>query len=93
MSSLSYIKELEVDFIKIDRSFIINIVESNEDEAIVMSILLLCQKLNRDVIIEGIETKEQRDKLLALGCKYAQGYYFGKPMLSQDLTLLLGKPS
>ncbi|WP_077340103.1 putative bifunctional diguanylate cyclase/phosphodiesterase [Pseudocolwellia agarivorans] len=93
MSSLSYIKELDVDFIKIDRSFIINIAESNEDEAIVMSILLLCQKLNRDVIIEGIETKEQRDKLLSLGCKYAQGYYFGKPMLSQELTLLLGKPS
>jgi len=92
MSSLSYIKELKVDFIKIDRSFIINICECNEDEAIVMSILLLCQQLNRDVIIEGIETKEQRDKLFSLGCKYAQGYYFGKPMHSKELTSLLSKP-
>nr|WP_083690205.1 EAL domain-containing protein [Colwellia sp. UCD-KL20] len=53
-----------------------------------MSIPLLCQKLIET--IEGIETKEQRDKLLSLGCKYAQGYYLGKPMLSQELTLLLG---
>lgn len=89
MSSLSYIKQLKVDFIKIDRSFIINIDTDIEDEAIVMSILLLCKKLNREVIIEGIETKEQRDKLISLGCKLAQGYYFGKPMPADLLTTQL----
>ena len=89
MSSLAYIKQLEVDYIKIDRSFIINIDKDIADEAIVMSILLLCQKLNREVIIEGIETKEQKDKLLSLGCKLAQGYYFNKPMPAEILTPLL----
>lgn len=86
MSSLAYIKQLEVDYIKIDRSFIINIDKDIADEAIVMSILLLCQKLNREVIIEGIETQEQKDKLISLGCKLAQGYYFGKPMPAELLT-------
>jgi len=91
MSSLAYIKQLEVDYIKIDRSFIINIDTDIADEAIVMSILLLCQKLNREVIIEGIETKEQADKLISLGCKLAQGYYFAKPMPAELLTARLCK--
>ncbi len=86
MSSLAYIKQLEVDYIKIDRSFIVNIDNDIADEAIVMSMLLLCEKLNRKVIIEGIETEGQKDKLISLGCKFAQGYYFGKPMPADLLT-------
>lgn len=89
MSSLAYIKQLKVDYIKIDRSFVININTDIKDEAIIMSILLLCQKLNREVIIEGVETNEQREKLIALGCKFAQGYYFYKPMPAEQLTLQL----
>lgn len=87
MSSLSYIKKLAVDFIKIDRAFIINIDKDIEDEAIVMSLLLLCKKLNRQVVIEGVETQEQRDKLIELGCEFAQGFYFGKPLPAKDLSL------
>lgn len=86
MSSLAYIKQLNVDYIKVDRSFITNIVTDTKDEAIIMSILLLCQKLNREVIIEGVETKEQKEKLTSLGCKFAQGYYFGKPVPVEELT-------
>lgn len=86
MSSLAYIKQLNVDYIKVDRSFITNIVTDTKDEAIIMSILLLCQKLNREVIIEGVETKEQKEKLTSLGCKFAQGYYFGKPVPAEELT-------
>ena len=89
MSSLAYIKKLNVDYIKIDRSFITNIVTDTKDEAIIMSVLLLCQKLKREVIIEGVETKEQKDKLISLGCKFAQGYYFGKPMPEEELTTRL----
>lgn len=92
MSSLTYIKQLQVDYIKIDRSFIINIDKDIEDEAIVMSILLLCEKLNREVVIEGIETKEQKDKLIELGCRFAQGYFFGKPMPVDILTAQLIDP-
>lgn len=86
MSSLAYIKQLNVDYIKVDRSFITNIVSDTKDEAIIMSVLLLCQKLNREVIIEGVETEEQKNKLISLGCKLAQGYYFGKPMPAGILT-------
>ena len=86
MSSLAYIKQLNVDYIKVDRSFITNIVTDTKDEAIIMSILLLCQKLNREVIIEGVETQAQKEKLTSLGCKFAQGYYFGKPVPAKVLT-------
>ncbi|MDX2367100.1 MAG: bifunctional diguanylate cyclase/phosphodiesterase [Colwellia sp.] len=89
MSSLAYIKQLNVDYIKVDRSFITNIATDTRDEAIIMSILLLCQKLNREVIIEGVETKEQKEKIIALGCKFAQGYYFGKPVPADILTTQL----
>lgn len=89
MSSLAYIKQLKVDYIKIDRSFVINLNTDIKDEAIIMSILLLCQKLNREVIIEGVETNEQREKLISLGCKFAQGYYFYKPMPAKEITMEL----
>ena len=85
MSSLAYIKKLNVDYIKIDRSFITNIVTDTKDEAIIMSVLVLCQKLKREVIIEGVETKEQKEKLISLGCKFAQGYYFSKPVPAEEL--------
>jgi diguanylate cyclase (GGDEF)-like protein len=86
MSSLAYIKELNVDYIKIDRSFVENINVDTKDEAIIMSILLLCEKLEREVIIEGVETEQQKDKLIELGCQFAQGYFFGKPMPIEVLT-------
>lgn len=89
MSSLAYIKQLNVDYIKVDRSFITNIVTDIKDEAIIMSILLLCQKLNREVIIEGVETKEQKEKLISLGCKLAQGFYFSKPVPAEVITAQL----
>lgn len=89
MSSLAYIKQLKVDYIKIDRSFVINLTTDVKDEAIIMSMLLLCQKLNREVIIEGVETNEQREKLIDLGCKFAQGYYFYKPMPAEQLAIEL----
>ncbi len=91
MSSLAYVKKLDVNYIKIDRSFITNITKDYRDEAVIKSMLLLCASLNTKVIAEGIETIEQAEKLYTLGCNFAQGYYFGKPMPPALVTPLLVK--
>ena len=91
MSSLAYVKKLDVNFIKIDRSFITNITTDYRDVAVIKSMLLLCANLNKEVIAEGIETSEQAEILHELGCKFAQGYYFGKPMHPLVITPLLTK--
>jgi diguanylate cyclase len=91
MSSLAYVKKLDVNYIKIDRSFISNITSDYRDEAVIKSMLLLCSDLNKEVIAEGVETLEQVEKLHGLGCKLAQGYYFGKPMDPILVTPLLTK--
>lgn len=91
MSSLAYIKKLDVNYIKIDRSFITNITSDCRDEAVIKSMLMLCAELEKEVIAEGVETVEQAEKLYTLGCKLAQGYYFGKPMLPILITPLLAE--
>ena len=91
MSSLAYVKKLDVNYIKIDRSFITNITTDYRDEAVIKSMLMLCANVNKEVIAEGVETFEQAEKLHALGCKLAQGYYFGKPMEPMLLAPLLTK--
>jgi diguanylate cyclase (GGDEF)-like protein len=91
MSSLAYVKKLDVNYIKIDRSFITNITTDYRDEAVIKSMLLLCDNVNKEAIAEGVETFEQAEKLHALGCKLAQGYYFGKPMEPMLLRPLLTK--
>jgi diguanylate cyclase (GGDEF)-like protein len=89
MSSLAYVKLLNVDNIKIDRSFITNIANDPRDEAVIKSMLVLCQYLNRKVVVEGVETEQQANKLLELGCELAQGNYFGKPMPADKMAILL----
>lgn len=91
MSSLAYVKKLDVNYIKIDRSFITNITTDFRDVAVIKSMLLLCANLNKEVIAEGVETPEQAEKLHDLGCQLAQGYYFGKPMHPLVITPLLIK--
>lgn len=89
MSSLSYIKHLDVDYIKIDRSFIIDVVTDKKDEAVISSLLVLCKKLNKLTIAEGVETIEQANKLTNLGCDLAQGYLYSKPLPVEEITKLL----
>lgn len=91
MSSLSYIKHLDVDYIKIDRSFIIDVVTDSRDEAVIASMLVLCQKLNKLTIAEGVETIEQANKLTSLGCNLAQGYLYSKPLPPEEIVSLLNK--
>lgn len=79
-ASLSYLKKLTVDVIKIDRSFVAGLPHSIEDAAIVRSVLSLGRSLGRTIVAEGVERAEQAEWLLAEGCCFAQGYSLGLPM-------------
>ena len=79
-SSLSYIVRLPLDRIKIDRSFVQNMHESQEAKLIVSSIISLCKSLNLIVIAEGVELQEEFDDLKKLECDIVQGYFFSKPI-------------
>lgn len=78
-SSLSYLKHLPVDVIKIDKSFIDDLAHGERDGALVEAILTIGNRLGFDIIAEGVETLEQLDWLLAHGCRYLQGYHFSRP--------------
>lgn len=88
-ASLSYLQEYPFDFIKIDKSFISKITDDCTQRAIVKAILDLAVALDMQVIAEGIETEQQRDVLLDMGCQYGQGYWFGKPVAADVATELL----
>lgn len=88
-ASLSYLQEYPFDFIKIDKSFVSKIETNCTQRAIVKAILDLAVALDMQVIAEGIETKQQRDLLLDMGCQYGQGYWFGKPVTADVATELL----
>lgn len=85
-SSLQYLFELPLDTIKIDRVFIDAMLRNSAAEAIVRSTIHLAQELNLSVVAEGIETEAQFQKLNALGCDQAQGYYIAKPMPAELTT-------
>ena len=88
-SSLSLIKEFPVKFLKIDQSFVSGLGQDQDDTAITGAVIGLSQTLGMDVIAEGIETAEQLQILRALGCRYAQGYYLGRPQSADQLQVLL----
>ena len=78
-SSFAQLRSLEVDLLKIDMTFIDNLVSSDRDQAIVRGILHLADSLGLDVVAEGIETREQQELLREMGCRYGQGYLFARP--------------
>jgi EAL domain-containing protein (putative c-di-GMP-specific phosphodiesterase class I) len=90
-SSLAYLKQMPVQTLKIDRSFIKDISADANDEAITMAIIELGKSLNLSVIAEGVETEEQAAFLLRHGCNRAQGYYYGRPVSADDLLTTWGQ--
>lgn len=79
-SSLSYLKRLPVDWLKLDQSFVRDMGGSGDDRAIISGVLAISQAYGLEVIAEGVETAQQRDQLIALGCHFGQGFGIGKPM-------------
>ena len=84
-SSLAYLKQLPVQTLKIDRSFIKDISTDVNDEAIAIAIIQLGKSMHLSVIAEGVETEEQAAFLLRHGCKLAQGYLYSRPVLAEDM--------
>ncbi|WP_091163434.1 bifunctional diguanylate cyclase/phosphodiesterase [Paenibacillus sp. 1_12] len=83
--SLSYLKLLPIHKLKIDRSFITDITNDDNDKAIVATIISMARHLNMDVIAEGIETKDQLDILMDNECQEIQGFYYSKPLSAGDV--------
>jgi len=79
-SSLTYLQKFDIDFIKIDQSFVRNLKPASTDMALCKAIILLAHDLGMQVVAEGVETAEQRDLLMAAGCDFGQGYLFARPL-------------
>jgi EAL domain-containing protein (putative c-di-GMP-specific phosphodiesterase class I) len=88
-SSLSYLRRFALDILKIDRSFISDMLENSESREIVKTILSLGSNLGMKVVAEGVETSEQVAQLKSLGCEFAQGYLFSKPLDSEAVAKAL----
>jgi len=86
-SSLSYLSRLPVDVLKIDRSFVRNLTVSRGDHAIVLGVIALSKAFELKVVAEGVETKEQFNMLLEMGCDMAQGYVIARPMPAARLIV------
>lgn len=85
-SSLAYLKDLPIDKLKIDRSFLTNVPGNIKDEAIIKTIITLGRNLNLRIIAEGVETIEQSEFLLDNNCLLSQGYYFARPMSADAIS-------
>lgn len=90
-SSLAYLNQLPINIVKIDRSFISNIVEDEGAKSIVNSVINLVHKLGMKVVAEGVETYEIGQLLLNMNCDIAQGYFYAKPMSEESLFTWLQK--
>jgi EAL domain-containing protein (putative c-di-GMP-specific phosphodiesterase class I) len=88
-SSLSYLHRFPVNYLKIDRSFVSRMTETDDNAEIVRTIVTLARNLGLEVIAEGVETLEQKEQLRMLGCEYGQGYFFARPVPADKVLPLL----
>lgn len=88
-SSLTYLQKLPVNSLKIDKSFVINMLKNKADYVIVRSTIDLAHHMGLTVVAEGVENKDILEQLAIFGCDVAQGYYIGKPMPAEELLLWL----
>ncbi|NJD33917.1 MAG: EAL domain-containing protein [Betaproteobacteria bacterium] len=92
-SAMSYLKKFDIDYLKIDQSFVRDIVTDPSDRAIAEAVIAMAHKLGMKVVAEGVETIEQRNLLADAGCDYGQGYYFAKPMPAAQFERLIVRPA
>ncbi|RJG05731.1 EAL domain-containing protein [Noviherbaspirillum cavernae] len=90
-SSMAYLQKFDIDFLKIDQSFIKDLVTNHGNRAIAESIIAMAHKLGLRVIAEGVENGEQMALLRDAGCDYGQGYYFSRPLSANDFENMLVK--
>ena len=84
-SSLSYLQRFDIDFLKIDQSFVRHLIPESTDLALCKAIIVMAHELGMQVIAEGVETEVQSELLTAAGCDFGQGYWFAKPMPAADM--------
>lgn len=90
-SSLAYLKRFPLHTLKIDRSFVRDLVAGVDNEAIVAAIIAMARTLGLNTIAEGVETRQQAERLVAAGCTIAQGYLYGRPQPAGDLSHVLAR--
>ncbi|WP_310634464.1 EAL domain-containing protein [Paraburkholderia sp.] len=88
-SSLAYLQRFDIDYLKIDRSFVKDLSVNEDNQALCEAMVVLAHKLGLHVIAEGVETAEQRDFLKAVGCDFAQGFYYSAPVPPEQFEALV----
>ena len=92
LSSLTSLRGIPIDGLKIDREFVAGMAEDSVDRAIINMISSLASGLGMRLLAEGVETIEQRDCLLRIGCHHMQGYLFSKPLSEVEMETQLASP-
>ena len=92
-SSMTYLQRFAIDVIKIDQSFVRNLATRSTDLALCRAIIVMAHELGLAVVAEGVETEEQRDVLVSIGCDFGQGYWFAKPLSAHAFELFMSSES
>lgn len=90
-SSLAYLKKFDIDYLKIDQTFVSNLENDTDDLVLCEAIIVMAHKLGLKVIAEGVETEQQREILARAGCDYAQGFLYSKAVPPEEFELLLAQ--
>ncbi len=90
-SSFASLKHLEVDCLKIDKYFLDDMLIDKKSEVLIASMIEMCRNLEHETIAEGVETAEQYDALKRLGCEIVQGFFFGKPVDADEMSVILAQ--